>query len=153
MTAIRRVLAPTDFSDHSRPATRLGAEMAAKFGAELILLHVVQDMTLVLPDACMPTPVPSPDLEQLTAAAKVGLADYARTEGLDALNPRLEIRVGPPATEIVEAAKDFGADLIAIGTHGRTGLAHMVLGSAAEQIVRHASCPVLTVRSNGKPTA
>ena len=77
MVSIRRILAPTDFSDSSAPAVRYAAEMAEKFSAELILLHVVQDLALVLPDAVMPTPMPAADLTQLIDAARTGFIRLA----------------------------------------------------------------------------
>ena len=150
MISIRRILAPTDFSDSSAPAVRYAAEMAEKFSAELILLHVVQDLALVLPDAVMPTPMPAADLTQLIDAAKTGLTNQIAALGLARLNPRTEVRVGSPTAEIDAAAKDLGADLLCISTHGRTGLAHLLLGSVAEKVVRHAPCPVLIVRPKAK---
>jgi universal stress protein A len=150
MVSIRRILAPTDFSDSSAPAVRYAAELADKFSAELILLHVVQDLALVLPDAVMPTPMPAADLTQLIAAARTGLANQVAALGLARLKPRTEVRVGSPTAEIDAAAKDLGADLICISTHGRTGLAHLLLGSVAEKVVRHAPCPVLIVRPVAK---
>ena len=146
MLSIRRILAPSDFSDHSLPPVRYAAELADKFGAELVLLHVVQDLALVLPDAVMPTAVASPDVGAMMDAAKDGLTALVDRLGLARLNPRTEVRVGSPAGEITAAAADLKADLICIGTHGRGGLAHMLLGSVAEKIIRHAPCPVLTVR-------
>lgn len=150
MISIRRILAPTDFSDNSLSAVRYAAELADKFGAELILLHIVQDVALVLPDAVMPTPVVTPDLTQMTDAAKAGLANLIALQNLGRLNPRTEVRIGGPAAEIDAAAKDLKADLICVSTHGRTGLAHLLLGSVAEKIVRHAPCPVLIVRPVAK---
>jgi len=150
MLNIRRILAPTDFSDNSAPAVRHAAEFADKFGAELVLLHVVQDLALVLPDAVMPTPVATPDLGEMIAAAKSGLANLVAALDLGRLNPKAEVRVGAPAAEIVAAAADLKADLVCVSTHGRTGLAHFFLGSVAERIVRHAPCPVLTVRPPAK---
>jgi nucleotide-binding universal stress UspA family protein len=150
MLAVRRVLVPTDFSDNSAPAVRYAAEIAEKFGAELVLLHVVQDLALVLPDAVMPTAVATPNLDDMIAAAKTGIANQVAALGLAKFNPKGEVRVGSPATEIVAAAADLHADLLCISTHGRTGLAHFLLGSVAERIVRHASCPVLVVRSPAK---
>jgi nucleotide-binding universal stress UspA family protein len=150
MIAIRRILVPTDFSDNSLAAVRYAAELADKFGAELVLLHVVQDVALVLPDAVMPTPVVTPDLTQMADAAKAGLAKIIDSQNLGPLNPRSEVRVGSPATEIDAAAKDLKADLICVSTHGRTGLAHLLLGSVAERIVRYAPCPVLIVRPVAK---
>lgn len=146
MIAVRRVLAPTDFSDNAAPAVRYAAGLAEKFGAELVLLHVVPDAVLVLPDAVMPTPVPGPDLTEMAASARSGLARVVADLNLARLNPRTEVRVGVPAEEVDAAAKELGADLICVGTHGRTGLAHLLLGSVAERIVRHAPCPVLVVR-------
>ncbi len=146
MVSIRRILAPTDFSDHTRPAVRYAAELADKFSAELILLHVVPDAVLALPDAVMPTPAPIADLKELTDSGKAGLANLIAAEKLEARHPRCEVRIGSPAAEIVAAAKDLHADLICIATHGRGGLARVILGSVAEMIVRQAPCPVLTVR-------
>lgn len=146
MIAIRRVLAPTDFSDSSAPAVRYAAELAGKFGAELTLLHVVQDLTLVVPDVMMPTPVAAPALNDMVEGAKAGLGTFVQKLGLEPLRPKTEVRIGAPAAEIVAAAQELKADLLCIGTHGRTGLAHFLLGSVAERIVRHAPCPVLTVR-------
>lgn len=150
MIRIQRVLVPSDFSDHSLPSLRYGAEMAEKFGAELVLLHVIQDLTLVMPDAVMPTPVPIPDLQQMTDSARGAIADLITRTNLTKLNPRVEIRFGSPAAEIVAAAEDLKADLMCIGTHGRGGLVHFLLGSVAEKVIRHSPCPVLTVRPHGE---
>jgi nucleotide-binding universal stress UspA family protein len=143
---IRRILVPTDFSDCALPAVRYAAELADKFSAELILLHVVPDAVLALPDAVMPTPAPLADLHDLTEAGKTGLANLIAAEKLEPRHPRPEVRIGSPPTEIIAAAKDLHADLVCIGTHGRGGLARVILGSVAEMVVRQAPCPVLTVR-------
>src|SRR6185437_14621592 len=100
MISIRRILAPTDFSDNSTRAVRYAAELAAKFEAELVLLHVVQDLALVLPDAVMPTAVATPNLDDMIAAAKTGIANLVGSLHLSELNPMAEVRVGSPATEI-----------------------------------------------------
>lgn len=147
MITIRRILAPTDLSDHARPALRYAVELADKFAAELILLHVVPDAILALPDAVMPTPASLPDLSAMTAAGRQGLAHLIAAEKLEPHRPRAEVRIGSPAAEIVAAAADLHADLICITTHGRGGLARVVMGSVAEAILRQAPCPVLTVRS------
>jgi universal stress protein A len=146
MIGIRRILVPTDFDTCSSPTVRFAVELAEKFGAELILLHVVQDLALAMPDAVMPTPAPAPAMTQLIDAAKSGLANLVKAENLSRLNPRLEVRVGSPAGEIVLAAGELKADLVCIGTHGRGGIAHFILGSVAEKVVRQAPCPVLTIR-------
>ena len=146
MISITRILVPTDFSDCALPAVRYAAELADKFAAELVLLHVVPDAILALPDAVMPTPAPMADLNALTDAGKQGLANLIAAEKLEARHPRPEVRIGSPAQEIVAAAKDLHADLVCIGTHGRGGLSRVLLGSVAELVVRQAPCPVLTVR-------
>ena len=146
MIALHRILVPTDFSENSNRAVRYAAELAEKFESEIVFLHVVQDLALVLPDAVMPTPVATPNLDDMIASAKTGIANLVTSLGLAKLNPKAEVRIGSPASEIVSAAADLKADLLCISTHGRTGLAHLLLGSVAEKIVRHAPCPVLTVR-------
>ena len=148
MINIRRILAPTDFGECSAPAVKLAAELADKFGAELILLHVVQDLALAMPDAVMPSPVAASDLGHLIDAGKTSLSNIIAREKLERLKPkpRVEVRVGSPVAEIVAAATDLKADLLCVGTHGRTGLAHLILGSQAERIIREAPCPVLTVK-------
>lgn len=145
MISIKRVLAPTDFSEHSRPAVRYAAELADKFAAELILLHVVPDAVLALPDAVMPTPAPLADLNELTESGRQGLANLIAAEKLEPRRPRSEVRIGSPAAEIVAAAKDLHADIVCVSTHGRGGLARVIMGSVAEMVVRQAPCPVLTV--------
>jgi nucleotide-binding universal stress UspA family protein len=146
MIAIKRILVPTDFDICSSATVRYAAELAEKFGAELVLLNVVQDLALAMPDAVMPTPVPAPVITELMEASKTGLANLVTAENLSRLNPKLEVRVGSPAGEIVSAANDLKVDLVCIGTHGRGGIAHFLLGSVAEKVVRQAPCPVLTIR-------
>src|SRR4051812_34202515 len=146
MVSIRRILVPTDFSDRGALAVRYAAELADKFGAELVLLHIVPESVLALPDAVMPTPAPMADLDALTEAGRTGLAHLIAALKLEAHKPRVEVRFGSPGQEIVAAARDLHADLVCVATHGRGGLARVLLGSVAEEVVRHAPCPVLTVR-------
>ncbi len=145
MINIRRILVPTDFGESSTPAVRYGARMAEAFDAELILLNVVPDAALMLPDAVMPAPVPTGDIGQFMQDARENLTRLIATQRLDALKPRVEVRVGSPVPEILAAATDLQADLLCVGTHGRHGLSHLLLGSLAERIVRDAPCPVLTI--------
>jgi universal stress protein A len=146
MIGIRRILVPVDFDVCTSPTVRFAAELAEKFGAELILLNVVQDVSLAMADAVMPTPAPVSELTQLMDAAKSGLANLVNTEKLSRFHPRLEVRVGSPAGEIIAAASELKVDLVCIGTHGRRGIVHLILGSVAEKVVRQAPCPVLTIR-------
>jgi nucleotide-binding universal stress UspA family protein len=152
MIALHRILVPTDCDDCSTATVRYAAGLAEKFAAELILLNVVQDLALAMPDAVMPTPVPAPVVTELIEAASNGLANLVKAENLERLRPRLEVRVGSPAAEIIQAASDLKADLVCIGTHGRGGIAHLLLGSVAEKVVRQAPCPVLTIRPHAGQT-
>lgn len=132
---IARVLVPTDFSVCSMWALRYAEEMARRFGAEILLLHVDQSLA------------PYSELAEARQAAVrkeiEELATLLRDRGVPA---RGVLRSGGFAEEILKAAGAEHADLIAMGTHGRTGLAHVLMGSVAESVVRQSSCPVLTVR-------
>ena len=129
---------------------RYAAELADKFAAELILLHVVPDTVLALPDAVMPTPTPLADLDALTEAGKKGLANLDRGgEARRAAPAGRSANRRSPTAEIIAAASDLHADLVCIGTHGRGGIARVLLGSVAEHVLRQAPCPVLTVRPKG----
>ena len=132
MLPIKRILVPTDFGDCSAPAVRLAAELADKFGAELILLHVVQDLALAMPDAVMPTPVPGPDLGQLIDAGKVGLANLIEPRKLGRLSPRTEVRVGSPVPEIVSTSRPTCSAWALMAER----VSHLLLGSQAERIIR-----------------
>lgn len=146
MISITRILVPVDLSELSERALAYAAELAEKFAAQLTILYVVAEPAAVLPDMMMPVPVAAPDLDDLTAAGKQSLADLIAANNLGRLNPQAEVRIGDAGEEIVAAAADLSADLVVIGTHGRGGLKHLLLGSVAEQVVRKAPCPVLTVR-------
>jgi len=146
MINLKRILVPTDFSDHSRSALRYGAAFADKFGAELYLLHVFQDLSVSQPEAVtVGSPIVAP-LEQFMAAAQTSLERLIQDNKLTGLQVRPEVRAGIPFDEIVQFAVDKDIDLIVMGTHGRGWLAHVLLGSVTEKVVRKAPCPVLTVR-------
>jgi glycine betaine transporter len=145
--AYHRILWPTDFSPLAAAALPHALKLAVDSGAELVVLHV------------LPTPAvyAVPDMsgaiwqriEDETRA--IGEAKLRRvTEQIKARAPRLRARnllvQGVPFDQIVRAAKRLRCDLIVLATHGRTGLRHAVMGSVAENVVRRASCPVLTVR-------
>ena len=139
---LNRVLVPVDFSECSRKALAYALPLAEAFDATLTLVHIVEPF------------YPIPEL----AAVDVSLFQRQVREGaerqLAALRKELGgnaavetvLRVGHPVTEIINAARELDSDLIILSTHGRTGLAHVFMGSTAEQIVRRAGCPVLTVR-------
>src|SRR5262245_4543810 len=146
MIDLRRILVPTDFSKWSQNALAYGAAFAEKFGAEVYLLHVVQDLALFIPEAVLAAPPMMPPVEQFVAAARAALERVAREAHAPGVVLRPEVAEGLPFDEIVRLARDRNVDLIVMGTHGHTGLAHVLMGSVAEKVVRRAPCPVLTVR-------
>jgi nucleotide-binding universal stress UspA family protein len=146
MIDLHRILVPTDFSKHSHNALGYAAAFAEKFGAELFLLHVVQDLALFIPEAVSVAPPAVPPIEQMTAAVREALDRLVRENDLGRLTVHCEVREGTPFYEIIQFAREAEIDLIIMGTHGRSGLAHVLLGSVSERVVRKAPCPVLTVR-------
>jgi universal stress protein A len=146
MIELRRILVPTDFSKFSEVASTYAAALAEKFAAEVYVLHVVPDLTVFFPEAIeAPPPIAVPS-EQFLAAARAALQRHVSQGPLKDLTVYQETRQGTPLFEIVQFAKETEIDLIVIGTHGHTGLVHVLLGSVTEKVVRKAPCPVLTVR-------
>jgi nucleotide-binding universal stress UspA family protein len=142
---IRKILLTSDLSDESERAFAPVAELATERGAKIVLLHVVDDVPIPPAGAPLAPPLHAPDLEATAEAARARLIEQSAK-----LGPRLEVEVavslGPdPARSIVEAAREHGADLIALTTHGRTGFRRLVLGSIAEGVVRHSHVPVLVI--------
>lgn len=141
--SFRKILCPTDFSEGSRQALRLALE---KLGTEsqLVLAHVWQPPYVYGPDAGGPG-------EVMTETKSLAVNELERwkseAEQLGAPQVSTLLVTGAPWHEIVELARrDPEIDLIVMGSHGYTGLTHVLLGSVAEKVVRHAPCPVLTVR-------
>ena len=146
MIAIRKILAPTDFSPHAETAVRYACGLAERLGSELHLLHVLSDVVPAGPDPML-TPVMPPEYYRESEA-----------QSLETLGRTLDPSWGEPpivrtavvwsssVDGIVDYARDHEVDLVVIATHGRTGLSHVLLGSVAERIVREAPCPVLTIR-------
>ncbi len=146
LVRLSRILCPVDFSEPSREAVHYAADLAQQFGAELTLLSVYQVPGYALPDGVL---VAGPEtLNQIAGDVDRQLDEWRReAEDRGAPSVRTESAMGAPHTEIVRHAGDRAIELIVIGTHGRTGLKHVLLGSTAEKVVRTAPCPVLTVRS------
>ncbi|MGD1975442.1 MAG: universal stress protein [Desulfobacterales bacterium] len=144
---IKRILCPTDFSENSKHAMKYALTLAALSQAELELFHVVEPITY--PQS---TELFEPVLDEVELTMKMGAAfqkqledqvaalkeEYPKTEG--------KIVTGNTFLEIIQVARDEKVDMIVMGTHGRTGLAHVLIGSVAEKVVREAPCPVLTVK-------
>jgi universal stress protein A len=145
MIDLRRILVPTDFSEHSRHALSYGIALAEKFGAELHLLHVFQELSVYQPDAVTAGPPLVPPVGALAAAGRAALEKLMEDERLARVQVHAEVREGPPVEEIVDYAHEHAIDLIVIATHGRGWLAHLLMGSVAEKVVRKAPCPVMAV--------
>ncbi len=143
---IQHILVPIDFSPCSEAAFDFAVDLARRLGARLTLLHVIHVMPLGVAggEATLPYAYLA-EIEQDAQQALTGYQERAREAGVSA-----ETRVvhGIPPQSIVEIAQDAHADLIVMGTHGRTGLQHILLGSVAERVLRQAPCPVLTVRQH-----
>jgi len=147
---IQRILFPTDFSDLAQCAWEYASGVAEKFGAELYCLHVVDDAYQywsTLGPESIPIGPPPEDLMQLGRSRM----ERFRTEHLQGL-PRpvtTQVAMGRPFAEIIAYAREQKIDLIVMGTHGRGAIAHALLGSTTEKVVRKAPCPVMTIRSEG----
>jgi nucleotide-binding universal stress UspA family protein len=141
----KRICCPIDFSDTARAAMEVAVDLAKRFGAELTLLHAYPIPGYTFPDGSV---VASPKMmEELAEQAERHLGEWKRdAEALGAPRVVVAKATGEAATEIVGYAKDQGMDLLVVGTHGRTGLTHALMGSVAERVVRRAGCPVLSVR-------
>ncbi len=150
MIPLKRILLPTDFSEQSGEATRYACAFAEQFQAELHVLHVVEKLAATIPEAVVEM-----------ATALENYLEVAETKALAQLTKVLEpgweqgkhvtlaTRTGLAFLKIIEYAKEHEIDLIVMGTHGRTGLSHVLMGSVAERVVRMAPCPVLTVHPEG----
>lgn len=135
------ILVPVDFEEASMKAIELAKDLGAKLGSEVVLLHVYQLPVYTYP-GLEPAALPGFHAEVSAAASRAVQQLSAQTGGLRAL-----LREGDPANEILAAAEDENVRMIVMGTHGRRGLAHLFLGSVAEQVIRKSNVPVLTVRA------
>ena len=138
MIVVKSILVPTDFSETSDAALNYGIGLALTFGARLYLLHVPGE-TGVNFEADFP-------MVQFENATRERLEMLVSPRNLITLRPEYVLRIGAPAEEIVRYAGSRDIDLIVMGTHGRSGVPHLLMGSVAENVVRTAPCPVLTVR-------
>lgn len=146
MIDLKRILVPTDFSEYSENALKYGCALSEKFGSALHLMHVLQDLVAMVPEPGLAFPAPGDYMQDLQASAEKALHQLPKEGWAVGGEVVRAVRQGPPFVEIVRYAKENDIDLIVIGTHGRSGLAHILLGSVAEKIVRKSPCPVLTVR-------
>lgn len=141
----KRILCPVDFSETARAAMETAIELAARFDAELLLIHAYPIPGYTFPDG---SAVASARMLQELADEAARHLDEWRELAVKAGAAKVAVdtAVGDPAGEIVRIAADRKVDLVVMGTHGRTGIEHALMGSIAERVVRRAKCPVLTVR-------
>src|SRR5438552_10702138 len=141
MISIKNILYATDFSSHSNQAYFHAVALAEGHGASLTILHVCQARTVIMGEGMVPA-----------IGAESQDVDYWRRqlEQIRPVNDEIQVRhvllEGSPAQEIIRYATEQGVDLIVMGTHGRTGLERLLMGSVAEQVVRGAPCSVLVVK-------
>ena len=145
MKQFERILVAIDFSDNSSHAFDYALSLARQFDSELLLLHVINE-----PVDLRGFYVPHISFEQLeteiAAGAAIMMEKFCQEKLSDYQKFKTSIATGTPFDEIIRKANEFDASLIVIGTHGRTGIDHIIFGSTAERVVRGALCPVLTIR-------
>jgi universal stress protein A len=152
LPAVTRILVPIDFSPSSRAALEYATFLSGKLGAEMNVLHVWEPPGYVGPDtlALLPVAAGQPGWDQMRSEVmrEVDLFLGKSQPRPSKLNVRVE--AGEPSDTILGTAKGVGADLIVMGTHGRTGLSRLLIGSVAEAVLRRSTCPVLTIRVASK---
>jgi nucleotide-binding universal stress UspA family protein len=148
MIALKNILVPHDFSETSDAAMRYAAELARTFAAGLHVVHVSDVAHFE-----MATEFPLGLDGSVEDAARERLSKIMPIAEQQALKPTLHVLSGKPDAEIIRYARDHRIDLIVMGTHGRGFVAHALMGSVAEKVVRLAPCPVLTVRGPDKRIA
>jgi nucleotide-binding universal stress UspA family protein len=147
----KRILVCTDFSENSTAARLLAIDYAKHFRAELFILHVVNSRLLGYPAFADRVPVETALVQKnIEEGVQEELELLTNDCKRDVMEVSAHSRAGAPAEEIVRFAEEHSADLIIMGTHGWTGVRHLILGSTAENVVRSAHCPVLTVRSESQ---
>ena len=149
--AFHRILVAVDFSEPAREALAMAARLASESGGELVLAHVAQPAAYTFGPSNFPAGAADAFLDDTMRA----LADWTQqAESLGAPRVDKRVRIGPAWYEIVVLLHEEPSfDLVVIGTHGRTGLAHVMLGSVAEKVVRHAPRPVLVVGRSATESA
>jgi len=145
-----RILVPTDFSAPSNAALALAKRMARTSGASLHLIHVLDDPFAAAYVAEVYAPPPAGITESWLKGAQALLDGQLTPDEQVLFRSTQEVMFGTPARDIVNHAAANDIDLIVMGTHGRGGVHHLLMGSVAERVVRAAPCPVLTVRDSGK---
>ena len=146
MQAIKTILHPTDFSESSKHAMTYAISFAEEFQAKLVILHVIEEISSALYFDMLQAPPLTQLMVNIEKQARQALDEALPPELRGKLPAEYILRKGVPFVEILHCAGQVKADMIVLGTHGRTGLKHVLFGSVAEKVVRKAICPVLSVR-------
>ncbi|MEJ2760771.1 MAG: universal stress protein [Gammaproteobacteria bacterium] len=144
MKTYKRLLVPVDFSDASVAAFTAARDLCAALEGEMKVVHIHQLQVPYVGDGGFY--VPEMDEDEVLKERENELADFVKKHGENDVEISREVRLGDPETEINEMAGEYQADLIIMGTHGRTGLSHLLMGSVTESVLRHANVPILAVR-------
>ncbi len=145
MISLKKILCPIDHSDCSKEALRYAVSFAMKDKAKVILLHVIDIRSFNEGLVAISAQIPN---EETVEQFKAKLLDCIPEEIRDDMDVEAVVVQGVPFAEIISTAKEKEIDMIVIGSHGRTGISHMMMGSVSEKVVRKAPCPVLTVRQH-----
>jgi nucleotide-binding universal stress UspA family protein len=140
---IEHILLTTDLSNESMLPAAAVADLARTTGARVTLLNVVEELLVAPHGAPLAPPVTSPDTAAEIARAEENIASFKDALGADVKLETAVIAAGSAAKAIARWAKEHGVDLIALSTHGRTGIRHLAMGSVAESVLRHSKVPVL----------
>ncbi len=149
MFSCSKIVCPVDFSDISTEALRTACDLRETFDAAIVLLHIVEP--IIAPSDFAFGPLTTRDIEEkLTGRSRQSILELASRLNLPAGKWSERVERGRASEEVVRVAMEEEADLIVMATHGYTGMAHVLLGSTAERVLRKAPCPVLTIRTGGK---
>ncbi len=148
VSMFKKILCPVDFSEFTKDVVAYAADISRQYGAELHVLHVIPNLTYFTPYESFLTP------ENLVAMEKNIQdevdRDFKKVLSAVGIDVRKVVRTGVAFVEIIDYAKTEGIDLIVMGTHGRSGIEHILIGNVAEKVVRKSPCPVMTIRPRGK---
>jgi nucleotide-binding universal stress UspA family protein len=149
--SIKKIVVATDFSETADRAVDYAFDFAAQIGADVTVVHAYEIPPMGFPDGAL---IATADLtDKVTKSAQAALDTVVQRGKARCPNVRGMLRDGEPAKEICDVAEELDADLVVLGTHGRRGLAHVLLGSVAEEVVRKCEAPVLTIRASAHSAA
>jgi nucleotide-binding universal stress UspA family protein len=146
---LETILVPSDFSSHSDQALQWGASLAERYGAQMLLLHVIPQ---AVEEVSMQGSAGEQRIMDLEAKVEEQLHEIAIADVEERLPVEVKVAIGKPAEEILRVAREEGVDLIVMGTHGHSELHQLLLGSTAETVFHNAPCPVFMVRAAAEGT-